>query len=110
MKRKKLRQLAKEINHGNEVKINFIFAPADHFCYHSETNSLEVSSFFYRLPHNEILVSLVHEIGHLNTYQDAIFRTTYAAEYEANKWALYRVDELNWEEELGWYKIYLDET
>lgn len=109
MKRKLLRQLAKKINLGNEVNINFIFAAADHFCYKSETNTLEISTFFYRLPRNEIIISLVHEIGHMNTYQEGFFCTTYSEEYEANQWALYRLDELGWFEELGWYKIYLDE-
>lgn len=109
MKRKQLRQLAKEINYGLEVNIAFTFNPAEHFCYHADTKTLEVSSFFYKLPQHKIIIYLTHEIGHMNTYQDAMFISTYAAEYEANKWALYRLDELGKNDELHEYKIYLNE-
>jgi hypothetical protein len=107
LKRKKLRQLAKEINYGKEVNIKFIFAPADTFCYNSEDNTLEISSFFYQLPHNELITSLVHEIGHMNTTKDCLLMSTYTAEYEANRWALFRLDEMDWQDTVGWYKIYL---
>ena len=110
MKRKKLRQLAKQINNGNDVNIKFVFAPSDHFSYLS-TNSLEISLFFYRLPRNKILVYLAHEIGHLNTVptKKALYTSDYTMEYEANKWALYRLDELDWVEVLLWYTTYLQE-
>jgi len=109
MNRKKLRQLAKQINHGNEVVINFVFAPSDYFCYQSESNSLEISSFYHRLPSTEILVPLIHEIGHMNTVQKTtcLYMSDYTAEYEANRWALYRLDELQWHTVSGQYQNYL---
>jgi len=110
MKRKKLRQLAKQINDDNEVNIIFVFAPSDHFCYLSE-NTLEISSFYHQLPHNQLLVYLAHEIGHLNIVptKQALLISNYTMEYEANKWALYRLDELDWNEVLLWYTDYLQE-
>ena len=110
MKRKKLRQLAKQINNEKDVNIKFVFAPSDHFSYLS-TNSLEISLFFYRLPRNKILVYLAHEIGHLNVVptKTALYTSDYTMEYEANKWALYRLDELDWFEVLLWYTNYLQE-
>jgi hypothetical protein len=110
MKRKKLRQLAKQINNGNDVNINFVFAPSDHFSYLS-SHTLEISLFFYRLPRRQILVYLAHEIGHLNTVPTkiALYTSDYTMEYEANKWALYRLDELDWFEVLLWYTTYLQE-
>jgi len=109
MNRNKLRQLAKQINHGNEVNINFVFAPSDHFCYQSESNTLEISSFYHRLSPTESLVSLIHEIGHMNTVQKTtcFYMSEYAAEYEANRWALYRLDELQWHTISGQYQNYL---
>lgn len=111
MKRKKLRQLAKQINNEKEVIINFVFAPDDHFCYLSKNNSLEISSFYYRLSPQDLHVYLVHEIGHMNTLpdKDAYYTSNYTAEYEANRWALYRLDELNWTSTSGWYEQYLHE-
>ena len=111
MKRKKLRQLAKQINNDNEINIKFVFAPSDHFCYKLEANTLEISSFYHRLHQNQILVYLAHEIGHLNVVPTkiALFTSDYTMEYEANKWALYRLDELDWNEVLLWYTNYLQE-
>lgn len=109
MNRRKLRKLAKEINNGNEVNIRFISAPEDLFCYDSSDDTLEISSYYHRLPSSEILISLIHEIGHMNTHPktDYIYMSDYAAEYEANRWALYRLDELQWHTISGQYENYL---
>lgn len=111
MNKQKLRQLAKQINHGNEVIINFVFADPDHFCYESINNTLEISSFYHRLNRTEILVNLAHEIGHMNTISNTtcIYMSDYTAEYEANRWALYRLDELQWHTVSGQYENYLKE-
>jgi len=113
LKRKKIRQLAKLINNGKEIKINFIFASADHFCYRSinSKSSLEISTFYYRLNFNKILINLIHEIGHLNTIpqKNAMFVSDYTAEYEANRWAMYRLDELKWQGVTIEYEKFLHE-
>jgi len=111
MNRYKLRQLAKKINHGKQVNIKFVFAPPDHFCYKSKNHTLEISSFYHRLKKSEVIIYLTHEIGHLNTIPEinSIFISDYAAEYEANRWALYRLDELEMYEQLGSYQNYLKE-
>ena len=111
MNKRKLRQLAKQINYGNEVKINFVFAPADHFCYESSNHTLEISSFYYRLSKSQICIYLIHEIGHMNTISStpSYYLSDYTAEYEANRWAMYRLDELKWYSLSGKYQEYLQE-
>lgn len=110
MNRYKLRQLAKKINHGKPIDIKFVFAPSDHFCYKSN-HTLEISSFYHRLKTSDIMVYLTHEIGHMNTIPElkSIYISDYAAEYEANRWALYRLDELSMHDHIGSYQNYLKE-
>lgn len=109
MNRKKLRQLAKKINNGKEVNIKFIFTNSDHFSYSSENNSLEISSFYYKLNKQKLCGYLTHEIGHMNTEKKAIMVLDYQSEYDANRWAMYRLDELGWKKVSSWYENYLYE-
>jgi len=109
MTTQKLRQLIKQINYGNEIQVKFVFAEPEHFCYESKTNTLEISTLYYKLSNLTIAVYLLHEIGHLNTIPNlqAMFVSDYKAEYEANRWAMYRLDELKWPEVSGEYQRYL---
>ena len=111
MNRKKLRQLAKQINYGKEITIVFTFAPADQFCFLSNSNTLEISSFYHLLDPLRIQVYLIHEIGHMQYYieKPSIFVSDYTAEYEANRWSLYRLDELKWSAVQTEYEKYLYE-
>lgn len=111
MKHEKLRRLIKQINYGNEIQVRFVFAEPEYFCYETKNNTLEVSTFFHKLSDDLITVYLLHEIGHFITIprQLAMFVSDYKAEYEANRWAMYRLDELNWPEILGEYKRYLQD-
>jgi hypothetical protein len=111
MNSQKLKKLAKQINYGVEVNINFIPAPSDYFCYEFSDDTITISSFYYRLNKNKIISYLIHELGHKNTLTQDNYLTIsdYRAEYEANCWALYRLDELGWSEIFGEYKRYLHE-
>jgi len=105
---KQLRQLGKQINNDKDLKIAFIFNSPEYFCYQPNNNTIYVSSFYYRLKKYEIVTYLTHEIGHMNTVNnDSLLVTDYSAEYEANKWAINRLTELNWTENLYHYKSYL---
>jgi len=111
MNRKKLRQLAKQINYGKEVNIKFIYAPPECFFYETTSDTVGVSSLYDKLDKEKILAYLTHEIGHKNTVPSRKHMSTsdYYDEYEAHRWAMYRLDELGWKETFGEYRRYLQE-
>lgn len=111
MKKLQLKKLAKRINDGKEVNIKFVPAPPEYFCYQSNTDTLEISSYYHRLSKVTQIVYLTHEIGHMNTIAntDSLYVSDYTAEYEANRWAMYRLDEMNLPDISGAYQIYLKE-
>ena len=55
---------------------------------------------------------MTHEIGHMNTIPQkrALIISDYTAEYEANRWAMYRLDELGWPETAAEFEKYIREV
>jgi hypothetical protein len=111
MNKKKIRQIAKRINNGKPIEVKFIFAPADHFHYVSKENFIVISTFYYKLSFSKICMYMAHEIGHANTIpqKNAMYVSDYTAEYEANRWAMYRLDELKWVEVIAELEKYIHE-
>lgn len=109
MNKPKLKKLASTINYDKELDIKFVDEPKDHFAFDSIENCLEVSNRFYELTEEDIMVYLTHEIGHANTIpKDCIYMTDYGCEFDANKWALMRLDELGWSTLTDSYIKYLE--
>ena len=111
MKKKKIRQLTKLINNGKEVNIKLCFAPPTHFRCVPKNNFLEMSIYHHKLTYLRMCVYIAHELGHINTIpqKEAMFVSDYTAEFEANRWAMYRLDELEWSEVTAEFERYIHE-